>query len=66
MNLQFEKLYSEEKLNEKASNEAGIDTDWYLLDSKRQIAIVASAGGLLPESVSSDRDSYCLNASSKD
>ncbi|NLR62516.1 hypothetical protein HGH93_30775 [Chitinophaga polysaccharea] len=47
-------MYSAERINEKAAIESGIDTDWYLLDDNFQIAIVASAGGLLPESVSSD------------
>lgn len=47
-------MYSEERIKEKAMNESGIDTDWYFFDRKGQIAIVASAGGLLPESVSSN------------
>ncbi|MEZ2440277.1 hypothetical protein AB6805_01045 [Chitinophaga sp. RCC_12] len=49
-------MYSEERVKEKAVNESGIDTDWYFLDNKGQIAVVASGGGLLPESVSSDMD----------
>lgn len=36
--------------------EPGIDTDWYFTDSNNQIAIVASGGGLLPESTSSDKE----------
>lgn len=47
-------MYSEERIKEKAMNESGIDTDWYFLDNSGQIAVVASGGGLLPESVSSD------------
>lgn len=47
-------MYSDEEGNEKAITESGIDTDWYLLDDNFQIAIVASAGGPLPKSVSSD------------
>jgi len=47
-------LYSEKRINEKALIESGIDTDWYFMDNSGKIAIVASGGGLLPESVSSD------------
>lgn len=47
-------MYSEERINKKAMNESGIDTDWFLMDSNGKIAVVASGGGLLPDSVSSD------------
>lgn len=49
-------MYSEGRIKDKAINESEIDTDWYFLDRKGQIAIAVSAGGLLPESVSSDMD----------
>ncbi|MET3878745.1 hypothetical protein [Chitinophaga sp. OAE865] len=49
-------MYSEERIKEKAINESGIDTDWFLMDSNGKIAVVASAGGLLPDSVSSDME----------
>jgi len=47
-------MYSEEGIEEKAINESVIDTDWFLRDSNGKIAVVVSAGGLLPDSVSSD------------
>lgn len=49
-------MYSEERIKEKAINESGIDTDWYLMDNNGKIAIVASGGGLLPDSVSSNME----------
>ena len=42
--------------NEKMAKEVGFDFDWYFLDSKGKIGIVASAGGFLPNSISQDYD----------
>lgn len=35
-------MYSEERTKEKAINESGIDTDWFLADSNGKIAVVCS------------------------
>lgn len=48
--------YTEQRLNEKAAEESAIDTDWYFLDRTGKIAVVASAGGLLPDPIASDMD----------
>lgn len=47
-------MYTEERLIEKASVESGLDTDWYFMDKFGKIAVVASAGGLLPDPVAAD------------
>lgn len=44
------------RAEQKSINESGIDTDWYFTDSKGHIAVVASAGGLLPAPVSGDME----------
>ncbi|WP_160711443.1 hypothetical protein [Chitinophaga solisilvae] len=49
-------MYSEKRINEKMALEYVIDTDWFFLDNYGHIAVVASAGGLLPESVSADME----------
>lgn len=49
-------MYSEKRLIEKATVESGIDTDWYFMDKFGKIAIVASAGGLLPDPIAADMD----------
>jgi len=49
-------MYTENRLNEKVGVESGIDIDWYFIDKFGRIAIVASAGGLLPDPVATDMD----------
>jgi hypothetical protein len=47
-------MYTNEGLNEKASAESWIDIDWYFMDKFGKVAIVASAGGLLPDPIAND------------
>ncbi|WP_217607279.1 hypothetical protein [Chitinophaga sp. GbtcB8] len=47
-------MYTEKRLIEKAAVESGIDTDWYFIDMFGKMAVVASAGGLLPDPVVAD------------
>jgi len=49
-------MYTNQRLSEKSCTESGIDIDWYFLDPTGQIAIVASAGGLIPDPIASDMD----------
>lgn len=41
---------------DKSMFELGLDIDWYFTDTSGQIAIVASAGGMLPDSVANDME----------
>jgi hypothetical protein len=49
-------MYSAERINEKEVHESGIDIDWYFFDKTGKIAVVASGGGMLPDSASMDMD----------
>jgi len=49
-------MYTNQRLSEKSRTESGIDIDWYFLDPIGQIAIVASAGGLIPDPIAADMD----------
>ena len=49
-------MYLAGRINEKAVQESGIDIDWYFFDKTGKIAVVASGGGMLPDSASMDMD----------
>ena len=49
-------MYTNQRLSEKSRTESGIDIDWYFLDPTGQVAIVASAGGLIPDPIAADMD----------
>ncbi|ASZ09872.1 hypothetical protein KTO58_26570 [Chitinophaga pendula] len=44
-------MNTEEEMKEKSMSESGLDIDWYFTDASGKIAIVASAGGMLPDVV---------------
>ena len=50
-------IYSEEVLSRKIEHESGIDVDWFACDSLGRIAMVASAGGMLPNTIVKQRES---------
>lgn len=49
-------IYSEARLSEKSGIETGFDVSWYFFDEEGYIAMVASGGGLVPDSVGFDLD----------
>ena len=44
-------IYTIKMLQQKIEHESTIDMDWYCIDNSEHIAVVASGGGMLPNSV---------------
>lgn len=51
-------MYSSDDIRRKIDRESTIDMDWYLVDEGGNIAVIASAGGLLPTFIADNLAEY--------